>query len=150
MTTLTASRPPAAKAKTVPAYQSVNPYNGKVVKTFAALTDRQLEEKLTAAARCFETWRRTSYAERSVIVAKAAAILHAKADQFAHTMTLEMGKRISEARGEVEFSSNILAYYAKNAERFLAPLKLNPTIGEAHMESSPIGVIFGVEPWNFP
>ena len=65
-------------------------------------------------------------------------------------MTLEMGKRIDEARGEVEFSSQILAYYAKNAERFLAPVKLNPTVGEAHMESSPIGVIFGVEPWNFP
>jgi succinate-semialdehyde dehydrogenase/glutarate-semialdehyde dehydrogenase len=65
-------------------------------------------------------------------------------------MTLEMGKRISEARGEVEFSSNILAYYAKNAERFLAPVKLHPTLGEGHMESSPIGVVFCVEPWNFP
>ena len=65
-------------------------------------------------------------------------------------MTLEMGKRIGEARGEVEFSSRILAYYAKNAERFLAPTKLNPTVGEAHMESSPMGVIFCVEPWNFP
>jgi succinate-semialdehyde dehydrogenase/glutarate-semialdehyde dehydrogenase len=61
-----------------------------------------------------------------------------------------MGKRINEARGEVEFSSNILAYYAKNAERFLAPVKLHPTVGEAHMESSPLGVIFCVEPWNFP
>jgi succinate-semialdehyde dehydrogenase/glutarate-semialdehyde dehydrogenase len=65
-------------------------------------------------------------------------------------MTLEMGKRIDEARGEVEFSSQILAYYAKNAERFLAPRKLDPKIGKAHMESSPIGVIFCVEPWNFP
>ena len=83
-------------------------------------------------------------------MAKAAAILHAKADEFAHTMTLEMGKRISEARGEVEFSSNILAYYAKNAERFLAPVKLHPSLGEGHMESSPIGVVFCVEPWNFP
>jgi succinate-semialdehyde dehydrogenase/glutarate-semialdehyde dehydrogenase len=150
MTTLTESRPTASKAKIAPAYQSVNPYNGKTVKTFETLTDKQLEEKLTVAARCFEVWRHTSYAERAVIVARAAAILHEKADEFAHTMTLEMGKRINEARGEVEFSSNILAYYAKNAERFLAPLKLNPTIGEAHMESSPIGVIFGVEPWNFP
>jgi succinate-semialdehyde dehydrogenase/glutarate-semialdehyde dehydrogenase len=61
-----------------------------------------------------------------------------------------MGKRISEARGEVEFSSRILAYYAKNAERFLAPVTLHPAVGEAHMESSPVGVIFGVEPWNFP
>ena len=85
-----------------------------------------------------------------MIVAKAAAIMHAKVDEFAHTMTLEMGKRISEARGEVEFSSNILAYYAKNAERFLAPVKLHPSLGEGHMESSPIGVVFCVEPWNFP
>ncbi len=150
MKTLSASRPPAKKAKPAPAYQSVNPYDGKVVKTFETLTDKQLEAKLALAARCYETWRHTSYAERAAIVAKAAAILHAKADEFAQIMTLEMGKRISEARGEVEFSSNILAYYAKNAERFLAPVKLNPTIGEAHMESSPIGVIFGVEPWNFP
>jgi succinate-semialdehyde dehydrogenase/glutarate-semialdehyde dehydrogenase len=50
----------------------------------------------------------------------------------------------------VNFSANILAYYAKNAERFLAPVKLDPTLGEAHMESSPIGVIFCIEPWNFP
>jgi succinate-semialdehyde dehydrogenase/glutarate-semialdehyde dehydrogenase len=50
----------------------------------------------------------------------------------------------------VNFSANILTYYAKNGERFLAPVKLNPEHGEAHMESSPIGVIFGVEPWNFP
>ena len=149
-TTLSSPRPATSKSRPAPEYQSVNPYNGKVGKTFPTLTDRQLEVKLATAARCFETWRHTSYAARAIIVAKAAAILHAKADEFARTMTLEMGKRITEARGEVEFSSKILAYYAKNAERFLAPVTLHPTIGEAHMESSPIGVIFCVEPWNFP
>ncbi len=147
---LSAPKPPAATARIAPAYQSVNPYNGKVGKTFVTLTDKQLEVKLARAARCFETWRHTAYAERTLIVARAAAILQAKADEFAHLMTLEMGKRIAEARGEVEFSAKILAYYAKNAERFLAPVTLHPSIGEAHMESSPIGVIFGVEPWNFP
>jgi succinate-semialdehyde dehydrogenase/glutarate-semialdehyde dehydrogenase len=84
------------------------------------------------------------------VIAKAAEILHKKADEFAQIMTLEMGKRISEAHGKVEFRSNILAYYAKNAERFLAPTKLHASFGEAHMESSPIGVVFCVEPWNFP
>jgi succinate-semialdehyde dehydrogenase/glutarate-semialdehyde dehydrogenase len=133
-----------------PAYQSQNPYDGKVSKTFETITDKVLDEKIAAAARCFETWRHTSYAERAAIVDRAAAILKKKANKFAETMTLEMGKRIAEARGEVVFSSSILAYYAKNAERFLAPTMLHPTIGEAHMESSPIGVIFGVEPWNFP
>ena len=61
-----------------------------------------------------------------------------------------MGKRINEARGEVKFSGDILAYYARHAESFLAPLKLHPKVGEAHMESSPLGVLFCVEPWNFP
>ncbi len=131
-------------------YQSLNPATGKLIKKFDELTDKQLEEKLATASTCFEAWKHKTYAERATIVAKAAAIMHTKADEFAHTMTLEMGKRINEARGEVEFSSSILAYYAKNAERFLAPVKLNPKVGEAHMESSPIGVIFGVEPWNFP
>ena len=132
------------------AYQSVNPYDGKTLKTFKELTDKEFEAKIAAAAACFETWRHKPYAERAAVVAKAAAILHERADEFARIMTLEMGKRIGEARGEVEFSSRILDYYAKNAERFLAPTKLNPTVGEAHMESSPMGVIFCVEPWNFP
>ena len=131
-------------------YQTLNPFNGKLVKSFDEITDAQFEVKLAAAQSCYEIWRHKTYAERAVIVAKAATLMHEQATSLAHTMTLEMGKRISEARGEVEFSSRILAYYAKNAEHFLAPVKLNPTVGDAHMESSPIGVIFCVEPWNFP
>jgi succinate-semialdehyde dehydrogenase/glutarate-semialdehyde dehydrogenase len=131
-------------------YQSVNPYNGKILKTFKELTDKQLEAALATAATCFEAWRRTTYAERAAIVAKVAALMDAKVDELARTMTLEMGKRIDEARGEVKFSARILRYYAKNAERFLAPVTLHPTVGKARMESSPIGVIFCVEPWNFP
>jgi succinate-semialdehyde dehydrogenase/glutarate-semialdehyde dehydrogenase len=131
-------------------YESVNPFDGKTLETFAAISDAQLESKIATAQACYEIWRHKSYAERSVIVAKAAALMHANVDHFARPMTLEMGKRISEARGEVEFSADILAYYAKNAERFLAPVKLDPKVGQAHMESSPMGVIFGVEPWNFP
>jgi succinate-semialdehyde dehydrogenase/glutarate-semialdehyde dehydrogenase len=131
-------------------YQSINPFSGEPVETYNELNDQELEAAIATAAACFETWRKKSYAERAVIIAKASTLMHEQAASLAHTMTLEMGKRIGEARGEVEFSSRILAYYAKNAERFLAPVKLNPTVGEAHMESSPMGVIFGVEPWNFP
>ncbi len=131
-------------------YQSVNPADGKVLKTFKDLTDKELESKIVAAATCYESWRRKTYAERGKIVSKAAALMHAKVDELAHIMTLEMGKRINEARGEVEFSSSILAYYAKNAERFLANVELHPSLGDGHMESSPLGVVFCVEPWNFP
>ena len=132
------------------AYQSVNPNNGKVLKSFDKLTDEQLEKSIAAAETCFQTWKHTTYAQRAEIVAKAATLMRKNVDEFAKLATLEMGKRIDEARGEVKFSADILAYYAEHAKTFLAPTKLNPKIGEAHMENSPFGVLFCVEPWNFP
>jgi len=131
-------------------YQTINPASGEVLQSFPEIADTALETVLAMAQSAYQVWRDKSYAERAKIIGKAAVLMAAQVETFAHTMTLEMGKRISEARGEVEFSSRILDYYAKNAERFLAPVKLHPTRGEAHMESSPIGVIFCVEPWNFP
>jgi len=131
-------------------YQTINPASGEVLQSFPEIADTALETVLATAQSAYQVWRDKSYAERAKIIGKAAELMAAQVETFAHTMTLEMGKRISEARGEVEFSSRILDYYAKNAERFLAPVKLHPTRGEAHMESSPIGVIFCVEPWNFP
>jgi succinate-semialdehyde dehydrogenase/glutarate-semialdehyde dehydrogenase len=132
------------------AYRSINPNDGKLIKTFPELTDAQLEKAMATAAACFETWRKKSYAERAVVVAKAAALMHARVDEFARPVTLEMGKLFAQAQGEVVLSADIIAYYARNAERFLAPVCLHPGSGEAVVESSPFGVLFGVEPWNFP
>jgi succinate-semialdehyde dehydrogenase/glutarate-semialdehyde dehydrogenase len=73
-----------------------------------------------------------------------------RAEEFAKTATLEMGKLIAEARGEVALSADIIEYYAWNAEGFLTPQILKPKLGEAVIESSPFGVLFGVQPWNFP
>ena len=69
---------------------------------------------------------------------------------LAETITLEMGKLIAQSVGEVKLSAAILDYYADHAEAFLAPEQLTTPKGEATVESSPIGVIFGVEPWNYP
>ncbi len=131
-------------------YRSVNPYNGKLFKTYPDLSDVQLEQAIAAAETTYRSWKLLSYAERGVIVAKAARLLRERADGFAQLETTEMGKLIGEARGEVHYSADILDYYAEHAARFLRSEKLHPVHGEAHMESSPIGVIFGVEPWNFP
>jgi succinate-semialdehyde dehydrogenase/glutarate-semialdehyde dehydrogenase len=131
-------------------YQSINPNTGKLLKSYEHLTAAQLEKALATAEATFQKWKQTSYAQRAVIINKAAALMAAHVDDFAKLATLDMGKRIDEARGEVKFSADILAYYGKNAEAFLAPAKLHPKHGEAHMESSPFGVLFCVEPWNFP
>jgi succinate-semialdehyde dehydrogenase/glutarate-semialdehyde dehydrogenase len=131
-------------------YQSVNPSNGKVLKKFKELSDAQLEIAIKTAATCFETWRHKTFAERAIIVTKAATIMRERADEFAKPVTLEMGKLIAESRGEVALSADILDYYAWNAEDFLAPQTLKPNSGEAVIENTPFGVLFGVQPWNFP
>ena len=131
-------------------YQSVNPSNGKVLKKFKELSDAQLETAIKTAATCFETWRHNTFAERAIIVTKAATIMRERADEFAKPVTLEMGKLIAESRGEVALSADILDYYAWNAEDFLAPQTLKPNSGEAVIENTPFGVLFGVQPWNFP
>ena len=131
-------------------YQSVNPNTGKQVKSFEHMSTAQLQHALATAQTCFQSWKNTSYADRAAVLSRAAVLLRAHVDDFANLATLEMGKRIDEARGEVVFSADILSYYAQNSAAFLAPVKLKPEHGEAHMESSPFGVLFCVEPWNFP
>jgi succinate-semialdehyde dehydrogenase/glutarate-semialdehyde dehydrogenase len=146
----TISKSKIARGEIRAAYQSVNPYNGKILKTFKELTDQQLEQALKTAATGFVIWRCMTFAQRAAVAAKAAAIMRARMDEFARPVTLEMGKLIAEARGEVALSADIIDYYARNAERFLAPQNLKPGSGEARVESSPFGVLFGVQPWNFP
>jgi succinate-semialdehyde dehydrogenase/glutarate-semialdehyde dehydrogenase len=131
-------------------YQSVNPFNGDILQRFDEITDDALEARIATAAKGYETWRRRSYGARAAIVERAAQLMRDRLEDLARMATQEMGKRIDEARGEARFSADILDYYAGNAERFLAPVELHPKLGKAHMESSPIGVIFAVEPWNFP
>ena len=133
------------------AYQSTNPYTGKVLQTFEQITDAQLEDHLKQASSCFENvWRHTSFAERAAVLRRAAAILRERPQEFAKLITLEMGKLLPQSLGEVALSAAILDYYAEHAERFLAPEKIDTPRGEAMVESSPIGVLFGVEPWNYP
>ena len=133
------------------AYQSTNPYTGKVEKTFDDISPAQLEEKLQRAGTCFKTdWRHRSFGERQVILKRAAALMREHAQMFAELITLEMGKLIAQSLGEVALSAAILDYYADHAEQFLAPEKLATPKGEAVVESCPIGVLFGVEPWNYP
>jgi succinate-semialdehyde dehydrogenase/glutarate-semialdehyde dehydrogenase len=133
------------------AYQSVNPFSGEVLRTFDQHTDEQMEQMLAVAAATFrQKWSMTPVHERAKVIGKAAALMLDQREKFARLATIEMGKRIAESRGEVELSASILKYYADNAERFLAPHPLQSIAGEAYIEYSPLGVLIGVQPWNYP
>jgi len=133
------------------AYLTMNPSNEQLLKQFPEHTDGQLEEFLTRSDEVYRTdWRLRSLAERCALVAKAASILRDRREHFARLVTLEMGKLLREAGEEVDLSAEILDYYATHAERFLAPKPLEVKHGEAWVESAPLGVLFCIEPWNFP
>lgn len=132
------------------AYQSLNPFTGKVLRTFEDASDGQLEGALAQGHACFPRWRDTSIAERSAVLLRAATLLRARTDHFAGLITAEMGKLIVESRGEVALSADIVEYYARHGEGFLAPQKLSPAMGEATLESAAMGLILGIQPWNFP
>jgi succinate-semialdehyde dehydrogenase/glutarate-semialdehyde dehydrogenase len=132
------------------AYQTINPYNGEQGKPFAEHTNAEVEAAVARAHACFTRWEQTTFPARAAIVSKAAMLLRTHEEKYARLITLEMGKLIAESRGEVALSANILDYYAQHAEEFLATRTLSPHSGEATVESSPIGVLFGIEPWNFP
>ncbi|WP_297324319.1 NAD-dependent succinate-semialdehyde dehydrogenase [Nitrosomonas sp.] len=131
-------------------YQTINPTTGKLIKTYADISDQDLESALANAHKAFKTdWRHCLITERARIVSTAAAILRKKSEEYAHYLTLEMGKLINEARAEVNLCANILDYYAQKAENYLKPKILTESCGaELHIE--PIGVLLGIEPWNFP
>jgi succinate-semialdehyde dehydrogenase/glutarate-semialdehyde dehydrogenase len=131
-------------------YQTVNPATGELLTTYDEISDATLEAKLAAAQLAFETdWRRRPVTERARIVSRAAALLRENTEEYAGYLTLEMGKRNAEARKEVESAASILDYYAKHALAYLQPRPLAEAPGSAvHIE--PIGVLFGIEPWNFP
>jgi succinate-semialdehyde dehydrogenase/glutarate-semialdehyde dehydrogenase len=132
-------------------YQTINPNTEELVKSFPTHTDEHLEASIAQANRCFEQdWSLRSLADRKAIVKKAASIMREKRDEFAKPITLEMGKLFREAQGEVDLSADILDYFADNAEKFLAPKRLDVVEGEGFVESAPLGVLFCIEPWNFP
>jgi succinate-semialdehyde dehydrogenase/glutarate-semialdehyde dehydrogenase len=133
------------------AYQTINPANGEVVKTFPDLTDAELETIVKRAQHVYETdWRTRSIAERAKIISAVAAKLREHIDEYAGYVTLEMGKLIAEARGEVSLSADILDYYAQRAEHYLKPQPIPEAETPSRVEVRPIGIILGVEPWNFP
>jgi succinate-semialdehyde dehydrogenase / glutarate-semialdehyde dehydrogenase len=132
-------------------YQTINPATEEVLKTFAEHTDEQLEGVIARANRAYANeWCKASLGERKIIVKKAASLMRSRREELASLTTLEMGKLLREARAEVDLSANILDYYADHAQIFLASKTLNVAEGQAWVETAPLGVIFCIEPWNFP
>ena len=129
---------------------SINPTTGETLKTFTALHESQIEEKLQRAADTFHTYRRTPFTERELMMFRAAEILETDKQEFARIMTTEMGKPIKGAVQEAEKCALVCRYYAENARRHLADQTVETNATRSFIHFQPLGPVLAVMPWNFP
>ena len=129
---------------------SVNPANGQLLRSFDALDDRQLEEKIALALSAFSSWRCTPIPLRLVPLATAAQRLEHDAARLGRIMTLEMGKPLLASIAEVRKCALACRYYVDNAQRLLADESHPTDADRSFVRFQPLGPILAVMPWNFP
>jgi succinate-semialdehyde dehydrogenase / glutarate-semialdehyde dehydrogenase len=132
------------------AIATVNPATGEEIKTFEALTDKEIDGKLALAAETFREYRNTSFAERSRMLLRAAEILDDEAEDLGRLMTREMGKTLAAAKAEAQKCARGCRYYAEHAEAMLADEPVELEGARAFVRYQPLGPVLAVMPWNFP
>ena len=129
---------------------SVNPATGETISLFEPLSDSEIEQKLKRSIEAFGINRERSFADRAERMQRAAEILESRANEFARTITLEMGKPIGAAVAEVQKCALVCRHYAENAERYLTDEHVKTEAKETYVRFEPIGPVLAVMPWNFP
>ncbi|MCL4549036.1 MAG: NAD-dependent succinate-semialdehyde dehydrogenase [Bacteroidetes bacterium] len=130
--------------------QTINPANGKVLKSFTELSRAEVFEAIEKADEEFQSWRETDFGSRSKLMKNAARILRDGKEHYGRILTLEMGKTITQAIAEVEKCSWVCDYYADNAEKILGDEIVKTDASESYVRFDPLGIILAVMPWNFP
>jgi succinate-semialdehyde dehydrogenase/glutarate-semialdehyde dehydrogenase len=131
-------------------YTVTNPATGELVEEIENASDEEVRAAIDRVHSAYPAWRARSVAERAKIVSRAAELFAKRSDELAEIMTLEMGKRINEGRGEAGIVVDLFNYYADNAAPLLADEPMKVTTGDAVIVKQPIGALLGVMPWNFP
>lgn len=131
-------------------YRTLDPSTGELVERYPTVTGSRIDAALTRSERAFSDWRRRPLSERTALLENLATLLEARAAPLAETMALEMGKPLAEGEAETRKCAWVCRWYAENAERYLAPERVESDGSEAWVRFEPLGPIFAVMPWNFP
>lgn len=131
------------------AIESINPATGKLIRSFDALSEEAIAEKIALAHAAFRAYAAVPLEHRALCMRKLASLLDEETDDLAKTITLEMGKPIHASRQEIAKCALACRYYADNAARILASEPI-PTENQTYVRWDPLGIILAIMPWNFP
>ena len=120
---------------------------GNVPKCSVSETKKAIDDANTA----FQTWKETTAKERSVILKKWGELITENADDLAKIMTIEQGKPLAEAKGEILMGASYIEFYAEEAKRVYGDIVPDPRPGKRIVIiKQPVGVVGAITPWNFP
>jgi len=131
-------------------FETRNPATGELLEQFDVLTDVQLEQCLNQAESTAHAWAASSFAERSKLLKAVATELHQQRQSLAETISLEMGKLLSEALGEVDKCALACSYYAEHSEQMLRDELVETPARRSLISYQPLGTVLAIMPWNFP
>ena len=130
--------------------KTVNPFTEEVVETYNLMSNEEAEQIVKKSHDAFLNWRMRSLEERAAVIKSIAEELRKSKDEFAQLMTAEVGKLLSDGKMEVELCAAICDYTANRGPKVLADEKRHSDDGDAFITHAPLGVIYGIQPWNFP
>ncbi|KAF2361915.1 Aldehyde dehydrogenase domain [Trinorchestia longiramus] len=138
-------------AKSGKTFEVVNPASGKVIGSVPAMNTSDAEEAVAAAHTAFQSWRNTTAKERSSVLRRWFNLMEEHKEDLAVIMTVEAGKPLAEARGELGYGGSFLEFFAEEAKRIQGEV-LQPMLPNREMLllRQPVGVAGFITPWNFP
>ncbi|WP_367159458.1 NAD-dependent succinate-semialdehyde dehydrogenase [Kozakia baliensis] len=129
---------------------TVNPATGERLAFHPFTAESAFDPLLARAQSGFRSWRAKSLTARLDLLHHFAAALRENREKLARQATLEMGKPITAARGEIDKCADMIGWYVENSPKLLADKPMKAPSGRAYLTYQPLGTILGVMPWNFP
>ncbi len=130
--------------------ESIDPATGNVIARFAVHTPDEIERAIAEADTAQQGWRQTTFDERGAAMRRLAAHLQERRDDYAHLITAEMGKPISESLGEIDKCAWACLFYAEQAARFLGDEVVATSASRSLVAYEPLGIVLAIMPWNYP
>src|SRR5690625_1548175 len=132
-------------------YEVHNPATGELISKVSFGDERDARLAIESAANAFESWSSLTAAERSTFLYKLYDVIIEEKECLAKTITLEMGKPLKEARGEVKIAAEYVLWYAEEAKRVYGEIvSASSTDKRIHVIKQPVGPVAAITPWNFP
>ncbi|MBI5361273.1 MAG: aldehyde dehydrogenase family protein [Planctomycetes bacterium] len=132
-------------------FNDINPATQEIVGEFPSSGPDDVDEAASAAKKAFASWRKMPAPKRGEILYKAGKLLIERKEELAKTITLEMGKVLTEARGDVQEAIDTAFYCAGEGRRLFGITTPSELANKSAMTvRAPIGVCAVITPWNFP